>query len=261
MLKKLLLLALGVYGVWAISVHMNDKLMRGYFMAPVKFKDLVATDNMSEREGDFGFKSKVWLYGLNSPEKLTENFNKYDGFEIDVTYDEKERVFLVGRGRERVTLDDMFAAQPDLSGKFFWLDIKNIDFNNRSEILKELVALVGRNIMYKAHLIVVSPNVEYLGDFAESGFLTGFEFPALYRVKRGDLRKVLETATEKYKNSTVDFVCGDVRYFNFMDFYFPGVPKMYRNTGRDAKNISSYILKRADTYVVLNQEQDVKRFR
>ena len=51
MLKKLLLAAAALYGVWAVSVHMNDKLMRGYFMAPLKFKDLVAEDNMSEREG------------------------------------------------------------------------------------------------------------------------------------------------------------------------------------------------------------------
>lgn len=69
MLKKLLLAAAALYGVWAVSVHMNDKLMRGYFMAPLKFKDLVAEDNMSEREGRFGFKSKIWLYGVNSPEK------------------------------------------------------------------------------------------------------------------------------------------------------------------------------------------------
>lgn len=101
MLKKLLLAAAALYGVWAVSVHMNDKLMRGYFMAPLKFKDLVAEDNMSEREGSFGFKSKIWLYGVNSPEKLAENFNKYDGFEIDVVYNEKERAFLVGpRQRE-----------------------------------------------------------------------------------------------------------------------------------------------------------------
>ena len=46
MLKKLLLAAAALYGVWAVSVHMNDKLMRGYFMAPLKFKDLVAEDNM-----------------------------------------------------------------------------------------------------------------------------------------------------------------------------------------------------------------------
>lgn len=254
MLKKLLLAAAALYGVWAVSVHMNDKLMRGYFMAPLKFKDLVAEDNMSEREGRFGFKSKIWLYGVNSPEKLAKNFNKYDGFEIDVVYNEKERTFFVGRGSGKVTLDDMFAVKPDLSGKFFWLDVKNIDFNNQSEILRELIALTGRNIMHKSHLAIVSPNAEYLDDFAASGFLTCFRFPSLYRVKRGDIRKVLEAAVEKYKNSTVDFICGDVRYFNFMDFYFPGAPKMYQNTGREAKNINPYILKRSDTSVVLNQE-------
>lgn len=148
----------------------------------------------------------------------------------------------------------MFAVKPDLSGKFFWLDVKNIDFNNQSEILRELIALTGRNIMHKSHLVIVSPNAEYLDDFAASGFLTCFRFPSLYRVKRGDIRKVLEAAVEKYKNSTVDFICGDVRYFNFMDFYFPGAPKMYQNTGREAKNINPYILKRSDTSVVLNQE-------
>ena len=47
MLKKLLLAAAALYGVWAVSVHMNDKLMRGYFMAPLKFKDLVAEDNLA----------------------------------------------------------------------------------------------------------------------------------------------------------------------------------------------------------------------
>ena len=261
MLKKLLPAVVAVYVLWLTSVHMNDKLMRGYFMAPLKFKELVAEDNMSEREEDFGFKSKIWLYGTNSPEKLSEYFNAYEGFEVDVVYDEKEHRFMVGRGEEKTTLDDMFAAQPDLSGKFFWLDIKNVDFNNKTEILKELIALAGRNIIHKSHLVVVSPNSEYLDEFAASGFLTGFEFPSLLRVKRDGIRKVLETAVEKYRNSTVDFVCGDVRYFNFMDFYFPDAPKMYQNTGREAKNINPYILKRPDTFVVLNQEPDVKKIR
>lgn len=149
----------------------------------------------------------------------------------------KERTFFVGRGSGKVTLDDMFAVKPDLSGKFFWLDVKNIDFNNQSEILRELIALTGRNIMHKSHLVIVSPNAEYLDDFAASGFLTCFRFPSLYRVKRGDIRKVLEAAVEKYKNSTVDFICGDVRYFNFMDFYFPGAPKMYQNTAGKRKTL------------------------
>ena len=216
MLKKLLLAAAALYGVWAVSVHMNDKLMRGYFMAPLKFKDLVAEDNMSEREGSFGFKSKIWLYGVNSPEKLAENFNKYDGFEIDVVYNEKERTFFVGRGSGKVTLDDMFAVKPDLSGKFFWLDVKNIDFNNQSEILRELIALTGRNIMHKSHLVVVSPNAEYLDDFAASGFLTCFRFPSLYRVKRGDIRKVLEAAVEIQRSTLFAATCAILTLWTFI---------------------------------------------
>ena len=61
MLKKLLPAVVAVYVLWLTSVHMNDKLMRGYFMAPLKFKELVAEDNMSEREEDFGFKPSTPL--------------------------------------------------------------------------------------------------------------------------------------------------------------------------------------------------------
>lgn len=261
MFKKIFWTVIFFSAIWAVSAHMNDKMMRKYFMAPVKFSDLVVKDNMSEREENFGILSKKWLYGVNTPQKLTKNFDKYFGFEIDVAYDDDLKTFVSERGNEKITLDDLFASQPDLSEKFFWLDLKNLDFNNKADVLKELIALSGRNILHKSHLIVVSPNAEYLDEFAANGFLTCFQFPALYRVKSKDLRKVLELTTQKYKTSTVDFVCGDVRYFNFMDFYFPKALKMYQNTGREAKNINPYILKRSDTVAVLNQEQESKKER
>lgn len=264
MLKKIVLAALAVYALWVASSYLNDKVMRKYFMPLIKFKDLVAEDNMSEREEKFGFKSKIWLYHVNSPQKLSKYFNEYEGFEVDVIYDAPSRSFIVGRKNEEanITLDDMFAAQPDMSNKYFWLDIKNIDFNNKSEILRGLIAVTGRNIMHKSHLIIASGNPEYLDEFVNNGFLTAYYFPQLNRVKRGDIRGVLEESTEKYKSSTVDFVSGDVRYFNFMDYYFPEAPKMYWNVGREAKQINPYLVKRPDTFVVLNQEaEEVKRLR
>lgn len=261
MLKKIFWTIVFFSSLWAVSAHMNDKMMRRYFMTPIKFSDLVVQDNMSERDEKYGISSKIWLYGVNSPQKLAQNFNKYDGFEIDVSYDALLKKFVVGRGEDTFSLDDIFASQPDLSDKFFWIDLKNLDFNNKTDVLKEFVALSGRNILHKSHLIVVSPNAEYLDEFVANGFLTCFQFPSLYRVKSKDLRKVLELTAQKYKTSTVDFVCGDVRYFNFMDFYFPKALKMYQNTGREAKNINPYILKRTDTVAVLNQEQDIRKER
>lgn len=261
MLKKIFWTIIFFSALWAVSSHMNDKMMRKYFMAPVKFSDLVVKDNMSEREEKYNILSKKWLYGANNPEKLARNIDKYFGFEIDVAFDADKKEFVAGRGEATVSLDDILASQPNLSEKFFWLDLKNLDFNNKSDVLTELVALSGRNILHKSHLIVVSPNAEYLGEFAANGFLTCFRFPSLYRVKSKDLRKALEVTTEKYKTSTVDFVCGDVRYFNFMDFYFPNALKMYQNTGREAKNTNPYILKQSNTVAVLNQEQDTKKSR
>ena len=250
-----------LYILWNVSAHMNDKMMRKYFMAPIKFSELVVKDNLSEREEKYGISSKKWLYGVNTPQKLTQYFDKYVGFEIDVTYDAAKKSFVVRRGADNILLDDILASQPNLSEKFFWLDLKNLDFNNKADVLKELIALSGRNILHKSHLIVVSPNAEYLDEFAANGFLTCFRFPSLYRVKSKDIRKALEVSVEKYKNSTVDFVCGDVRYFNFMDFYFPKALKMYQNTGREAKNTNPYILKRSDTVAVLIKEPDAKKER
>lgn len=95
-----MLAAAALYGVWAVSVHMNDKLMRGYFMAPLKFKDLVAEDNMSEREGSFGFKSKIWLYGVNSPEKLAKTSTNMTDLKLMSFITKKSVLFCRPRQRE-----------------------------------------------------------------------------------------------------------------------------------------------------------------
>lgn len=256
MWKKILIAVLVLYGVFAISSHINDKVTRKYFMPLIKFKDLVVDDNLSEREEKYGFKSKIWLHHVDNAEKLAKHFNEYEGFEMDVFYNASRKTFVVDHNDENgeITLDDMFSKMPDMSNKFFWIDLKNIDFENKNAVLKEMIAVIGRNIIHKSHLIIESTNPEYLDGFAENGFLTSFYFPSLNRVKREDIRFTLEKATEKYKNSTVDFISGDVRYFNYIDYYFRDVPKMYWNIGREAKNINPFILSRSDTVVVLNED-------
>lgn len=256
MCKKILVIVLILLGGYAFIAHQNDKVNRKYFMPLIKFKDLVTDDNMSGRDLDIKFKSKVWLHHVNNPQKLEKHFHDYEGFEMDVFYDSARKKIIVDRNDVNgdVLLDDMFAKIPDIGKKFFWLDLKNLDFNNKDEFLKELIAVVGRNVLHKSNIIVESENPEYLDDFADNGFLTSFYFPSLYRYKKKDIRKVLETAVDKYKKSTVDFVAGDVRYFNFMDYYFPEAPKMYFNLGRDYKVINSIVLKHSHTKVILNKD-------
>lgn len=256
MCKKILILGLVLLGICLIIAHQNEKITRKYFMPLVKFKDLVAEDNMSGRELEIKFKTKIWLNNVVSPEKLKKYATQYEGFELNALYDAKLKQFVIENNDAEnvVTLDDMFAVIPDIGKKFFWIDLKNLDFNNKDASLKELIAVVGRNILHKSNIIVESDNPEYLDTFAENGFLTSFYFPSLYRVKKQDIRQVLEVAVDKYKKSTVDFISGDVRYFNFMDYYFPDAPKMYWNLGRDYKLINTFVLKHSDTKVILNQD-------
>lgn len=256
MCKKILILGLVLLGICLIIAHQNEKVTRKYFMPLIKFKDLVVEDNMSGRELEVKFKTKIWLNNVVSSEKLEKYATQYEGFELNVLYDAKIKQFVIENNDAEnvVTLDDMFAVIPDIGKKFFWIDLKNLDFNNKDASLKEMIAVVGRNILHKSNIIVESDNPEYLDAFAENGFLTSFYFPSLYRVKKQDIRQMLEVATDKYKKSTVDFISGDVRYFNFMDYYFPDAPKMYWNLGRDYKLINNFVLKHSDTKVILNQD-------
>lgn len=256
MCKKILVLGLILLSGYAFMAHQNDKVNRKYFMPLIKFKELVVDDNLSGRDLDIKIRSKIWLHHVNNPQRLEKYFNDYDGFEMDVFYNAERKHFVVDHNdvNGNVSLDDMFANLPDISKKFFLLDMKNLDYNNKDDALKELLAVTGRNILHKSQIIVESENPEYLENFAENGFLTSFYFPSLSRVKKQDIRKVLEAATDRYKKSTVDFISGDVRHFNFMDYYFPDAPKIYLNTRRNAKVINSIVLKHSHTKVILNQD-------
>ena len=261
MLNKIVILVFITAVAVSAGRYVNNKNIRQYFMPLEKYPELVVRDNLSGRDADLSPASRVWLHQVNTPKRLRAYFDRYGGFELDVFYNAERGTFVVHRNNPNgeVTLDMMFGEMPDVGKKFFWLDFKNLGFDNKDDALKELIAVVGRNIMRKSHIIIESSNPQYLDDFAQTGFLTSYYFPSLYRVKKKDVYATLAAAAEQYKNSSVDFVSGDVRSFNYLDYYFPEAVKLYWNLGKNMEKVVPFLLKQPKTGALLVHDRKFPR--
>lgn len=130
-----------------------------------------------ENMGDYPH--KIWLHRCNSIEKLEEMRDMYPNVEVDVVFRSAGRTMDVTHDLDKtfnLDLEEYFRYYAHNDGKM-WLDVKNMDADNRDSILAELTHLSFEYGVDKGRLIVESSQWELLDAFTREGFYTSYYVP------------------------------------------------------------------------------------
>lgn len=124
------------------------------------------------------YPDKIWLHRCNSMEKLYEKNALYPNIEVDVVFRDNHRFDITHDADTtfNLSLDSYFYYMKSKKGKM-WLDIKNLDSANKTDMLFKLDRLVRHFQITKDRLIIESPSWEDLQVFTQNGYYTSFYVP------------------------------------------------------------------------------------
>lgn len=89
--------------------------------------------------------SKIWAHGVNDTTDARNRAETFEGLELDVVYSNYQNELFIGHDLydtiHEVTLDMWFAALPEVSKHYYWVDMKNLDVSNASTIATKIFAI------------------------------------------------------------------------------------------------------------------------
>lgn len=171
---------------------------------------------------------KIWLHRANNVEKARYFQDKYAGLEIDITYVDSLKTFLVLHGGGHVepnpvTLEQWFDSLEKTKGIRLWLDFKNLNGKNKAPALDELNRLSLKYKLRKNNLIVESGNASCLPSFHDDGFQTSFYIPD-FKPEKTSTDKIQKHTNEirnAIEQNNLTTISGYYYQYQFMRDSFP----------------------------------------
>ena len=169
-------------------------------------------------------KAKLWLHRVDSPEKLKELGDKYDGVEFDIVYHEDLDDFENSHDRSssiEFSLDNQLRTLVTLKNgmnKKIWFDFKNLSTKNKEFAKKRLIYLLKKYNIPIENCWVESRDYESLDIFKKNGFKTSYYFP-YYEFDKMNSNEILyiRKVTENILNlGNVDAISFYHKYYNFI---------------------------------------------
>jgi len=130
-------------------------------------------------------KAKLWAHrglSINAPENSLESIqaafeNGFKGVEIDLWFNKNTQSFHIHHDysdSSKLTLNKIMNIYHDKDLKF-WLDLKNLNQNNKNDIINNLNKLEN-TYHIKEKIIIESPQASELNDVEKSGYFTSLYF-------------------------------------------------------------------------------------
>lgn len=229
-----------IYAGWkGISVFKN---FMEYQQIKDKLPKLQAFD-INPRCTRFNFPDKTWLHRVNSSERALLMAEKYEGLELDVTFDTLKSSFDIGHPPTPsigLTLDDYFRKIPSIKKHAFWLDFKNLREDNKLKALKNLL-FIANKYGIKNRLIVESQNASSLNVFTNEGFYTSYYIPVfnLANISTLEIQNHYYEMVNVLKNTKVCALSAASSQLPFLEKYFPQYDKLIWHLD-DRRGLSFY---------------------
>jgi hypothetical protein len=126
---------------------------------------------------------KVWAHRVNSTGKLRLAGKVFSGVEIDVVFQGGSNTFDVNHPPAEsinLSLDEYLSAASEVSGSLqLWLDLKNLNDENREQVLSRLEYLVEKYGLGDRFMVVESRNHMSLRHLAQNGIYTSYYVPSM----------------------------------------------------------------------------------
>ncbi len=123
-------------------------------------------------------KEKIWLHRTNSKQKLEYYFNKYDGFEFDIFFSGDKNDIFCGHeiNDKNISLKHQLEAYSTVNDKGLWLDLKNLNKENKYIFFEEINKIINEIGISKDVVFIESDDIESLQIFSQNGYNTTFMF-------------------------------------------------------------------------------------
>lgn len=127
-----------------------------------------------------GHYDKIWAHRVNSTEKLESALKYFKGVELDLVYDEQKNILDVTHPPVPsidLDLENYLSSINSEAKPYIWLDIKNLNFDNKDEILQKLTKLFSEKEYPLEKVLVETRYPEALSEFSAAGFRTSYYLP------------------------------------------------------------------------------------
>lgn len=171
---------------------------------------------------------KVWLHRSNSIEKAQYFKDKYAGMEIDITYVDSLQTLLVCHGKgfydqNPVNLEcwlDAFERQKKMK---LWLDLKNLNNDNKTSVLAELNRICDKYKIKKKNIIIESSNADCLSIFKTADYQVSFYIERFKpeECSANIIQKHTDKIREVTSNNNITTISGYYYQYHFMRDSFP----------------------------------------
>lgn len=128
----------------------------------------------SKRIELFGHYDKVWAHRVNDLDKLASTENKFPGIELDLVYDNQQKLLWVTHGKITQNTEnfEQYLSQLNAKKLQLWLDIKNLRKENAEEIFRCLEKAVKKGGLAnkRKNILIESTDISSLPLFQKKGF-------------------------------------------------------------------------------------------
>ena len=116
--------------------------------------------------------SKVWAHRVNDIESAKIKSKNFDGIEVDAIYSKFQKKIFIGHELadtiNNIMLDEWFNAIENPSKKCFWIDFKNLDTENATDIAYNICSTMARKGLHD-NIFVESYNIQALKKLKKTG--------------------------------------------------------------------------------------------
>jgi hypothetical protein len=176
-----------------------------------------------------GCYNKIWAHRANSVDKANSAANYFNGFELDLIYNDTYNTFDVNHTSTKskgLTFETYLNKIEVEEQPFMWLDIKNLKTDNSTLILKRLEMLFSKNNFKRPKIIVESKYPEALEIFNTLGYKTSYYLPTkLYAKSKEQLSEQITLINSKLKNQPYLAISSAHLDYAILSKYFPNRSK------------------------------------
>lgn len=168
-------------------------------------------------------KDRIWVHRVNSVERYEILEDDFEGFEMDVAYDDSLHTYFVYHPpkpeNEDVPQLREFLSHVDTVHKRFWLDIRGVDSSNMHEALDVLKQVVGPVNSNHLTFFIELYDMKAAKLFAGEGIRVMFNVSELLLQRMITDKSLQDSVNNELQG--VPLVSQDFRYIDFLKRFFP----------------------------------------
>lgn len=204
------------------------------------------------------FPEKIWAHKVNTLDKFTSSKEAFTGVEMDIIFISKDSIFDISHPPDPsigLKLEDYFTQHR--KGLQYWLDLRDLKFDNQSEINSRLQTLSNKYAIPRNNIIVESIHPYFLQGIHQAGFKTSYylaqEFFNMNSQQKDSVYQIIYDWNIKHPTT---YMSSEYRNYPFLKSFFPTKKKIswftsYNGNEKFMTHISLYEMLLDSTVSVL----------